>query len=218
MPADEILRYHRPIEHNSMHIYNNHLLNQKKLLLESIEEIKNPLTDFTSRYFAVGYIQSIAEKDPDIITEDVINVLAILLKNEKFAHERNMLVVYIQHENQTTIKFDSEPWKLHKELSPNENDIRIRKKENNAFFETDLNTMLKENSITKLFICGLLSNLCVYNTCLGALEFKYETILISDGHSNVSKNPEEKKSQINKKLEKVGVKCITTNDFIGNSI
>ena len=136
---------------------------------------------------------------------------------EKYAHERNMMVVYIQHENQTTIKFDSEPWKLHKELSPNENDIRIRKKENNAFFETDLNTMLKENSITKLFICGLLSNLCVYNTCLGALEFKYETILISDGHSNVSKNPEEKKSQINKKLEKVGVKCITTNDFICNS-
>jgi hypothetical protein len=71
-----------------MYLFNSHIINQEKLLFESIEEMKDTSSDFTTKYFAVGYLQSIAETDPEIITKDAVDTLASLLQNRKYAQER----------------------------------------------------------------------------------------------------------------------------------
>ena len=71
-----------------MHCVNSHLNNQRKLLDDSIRDIKNPSKDFTSMYFAVGYLQGIAEKDPEIITIEAIVTLQRLLRDRRYEKER----------------------------------------------------------------------------------------------------------------------------------
>jgi len=71
-----------------MHCVNSHLNNQKKLLDDSIRDIKNPSNNFTSIYFAVGYLQGIAEKEPEIITIDAIAILERLLRDRRYETER----------------------------------------------------------------------------------------------------------------------------------
>ena len=67
---------------------NSHPESQKKLLHDSIRDIHSPGVDFTSKYFAVNYLQLIARSDPDIITTETIRTLESLLLSKRYARER----------------------------------------------------------------------------------------------------------------------------------
>jgi hypothetical protein len=77
-----------------MHCVNSYLKNQKRLLEDSIRDINNPSTDFISLYFAVGYLQTIAEKDPEIMTIGVIETLGELLQDRRYEKERRGFFLY----------------------------------------------------------------------------------------------------------------------------
>lgn len=132
---------------------------------------------------------------------------------EKKAREAGIPIVYIQHENLTTFKYGDEAWHLHPDLKPGKQDIYIRKKECNSFFETPLHSILQEQGIDTVIVCGLLTPLCVMHTCLGARELNYKTILVSDAHSNTSIKPEAAIKKTNNKLAKSGVTLIPTNEI-----
>ena len=137
---------------------------------------------------------------------DNINIL------EKKSQDKNSTVVYIQHENLTTFKYGNPDWHLHPSLAPRENDLFIRKKECNSFFETPLNQILKAREIDSVIVCGLLSNRCVMQTCLGAIYYNYNKFLVSDAHSNTSIKPEDTIKKTNNKLIKSGVNLVATKD------
>jgi nicotinamidase-related amidase len=128
------------------------------------------------------------------------------------ARSGNTIVIFIQHENSTTLKFQSKDWFLHPKVHTNEHDFFIRKTEKDSFFETSLGDLLQQNKTEKLVICGLLSNLCVKHTCIGAIKHQFNTTLASDAHSNNSSKPEQVKASVNNEVNKLGVKLENADD------
>lgn len=130
------------------------------------------------------------------------------------AKEADAPVVFIQHESSGFLKMGSDAWKLHRGLSADSEDIYIRKKEGNSFFETPLHDILQEKDIECVVVCGLLSPLCVQRTALGAVELGYNTILASDAHSNMSVNPEKIIERVHKLLERKGIVLARSDDIV----
>ncbi len=149
--------------------------------------------------------------------QDPVYKEEILIKNinklEEIARKNKFPIIYIQHESSGVFKRNSLGWRLHKGLNPMSSDIFIGKKKGNSFFETPLHKILQEKSIKQIYICGLLSQLCIQRTALGALELGYETILISDAHSNSGKYPEKNIKKVHRCLTKAGCNLILTKDL-----
>ncbi len=66
------------------------------------------------------------------------------------------------------------------ELKPEETDITIRKPSYDAFYSTPLDHVLKSREIKKLILTGLLGNICVLCTAVGAAVRGYELIIPVD--------------------------------------
>ena len=71
------------------------------------------------------------------------------------------------------------------ELKPQERDIVVEKARHNAFFETNLDTILKTYNIKYLVVAGVTTNCCVEATIRDADNCGYFAILVSDAtHHN----------------------------------
>ena len=57
----------------------------------------------------------------------------------------------------------------------------ITKTRYDAFWDTSLNDILKKNSVTNLFVAGVMTNLCVETTIRTAFQHGYECTLLVDG-------------------------------------
>lgn len=66
------------------------------------------------------------------------------------------------------------------ELQPSEEDIFIKKRRYSAFFSTDLDLVLRERNIRKIWVCGILTNICVLHTIADARSLNYEVTLLKD--------------------------------------
>lgn len=154
----------------------------------------------------------IFERQDPIYNEDS------LIKNinmlEVYAHNNSFPVTYIQHESSGNMKKNSSGWKLHKGLNPQPDDIFIGKRKGNSFYETPLHAILQEKKICRVLICGLLSQQCILKTTLGALDLGYETILLSDAHSNSGMYPLKNISMVHKTVKKAGAILLSTADVI----
>ena len=133
---------------------------------------------------------------------------------EEYAHNSHVPVVYIQHESSGFMKKNTPGWQLHKGLNPQPGDTFIGKRKGNSFFETPLHTFLQEMEIKRVLICGLLSQQCILKTTLGALELGYETILVSDAHSNSGMYPEKNINIANRTVERAGALLMPTIDIV----
>lgn len=142
--------------------------------------------------------------------EKMLNKINLL---EDKTRKTQNLIVYIQHEGATILKKGEDDWLLHSKLNPTDIDIFIEKKEPNSFLDTGLDSILKDNGVKQVVICGLISSICVKKTSLGALELGYKTILASDAHSNLSKNPEQTIKKVHRELLKAGVELIETENI-----
>jgi ureidoacrylate peracid hydrolase len=68
-----------------------------------------------------------------------------------------------------------------KELKPQEDEIIVVKPKYNAFFGTDLDTILKTFNIKYLVFVGVATNICVEGAIRDACNLDYFPILVSDG-------------------------------------
>ena len=126
------------------------------------------------------------------------------------ARETDTPVIFIQHENQNTLKRDSDTWQLHPRIQPNHEETLIHKQHGNAFFETSLQAKLASKDVGTLYITGLVTQGCVRATCLGALDLGYRLILVSDAHSTFSKSAKGIIEKWNATLTEAGAALITT--------
>lgn len=69
---------------------------------------------------------------------------------------------------------------IHSSISPLPTERIIEKNFPNSFFQTGLLSMLKEENVTDLVICGAMSHMCVDTTVRAAKELGFRCILISD--------------------------------------
>ncbi len=66
------------------------------------------------------------------------------------------------------------------ELMPLESDIIVDKTANGAFYQTDLEMVLKAQGITHLLFCGITTDVCVHTTLREAADRKFQCLLVPD--------------------------------------
>ena len=111
---------------------------------------------------------------------------------------------------------NSEGAEFHPELKLPENAIIISKGTNpkkeaySGFEDTELEKILKENGIRKVWVGGVATEYCVKATCLDALERGFEVFLLEDACRGV--NAEDERKAIEEMVRK-GVKLIRIEDM-----
>lgn len=66
------------------------------------------------------------------------------------------------------------------ELMPDKGDIVIDKTANGAFYQTDLEMVLKSQGISQLLFCGITTDVCVHTTLREAADRKFQCLLVRD--------------------------------------
>jgi len=114
---------------------------------------------------------------------DRINILSdyFRLNNDK--------VIFVQHDGTRENSFlpNTEDWQILPELKRHSNDIIISKTTNDAFYNTELQFILKKYNINELFITGCATDFCVDATIKSALGKEYSITIIEDGHTTADR-------------------------------
>ncbi len=77
--------------------------------------------------------------------------------------------------------------KIYSDLEPHENDIVIHKPSYGSFYDTPLETILKNLNIDAIVICGTLTNCCCGTTARQGYERGYKVVFGSDVTSTYTK-------------------------------
>jgi isochorismate hydrolase len=75
----------------------------------------------------------------------------------------------------------TEGWKFLPEITIESKDTVLSKRHYSAFFETDLDTMLRSRGIEDLIISGVMTNLCCETTARDAFMRNYRVFFLVDG-------------------------------------
>lgn len=89
-------------------------------------------------------------------------------------------IVYIQHINPPDDSFFLEGTlgcEISERIKPQPDDKVIVKHYPNSFLETELDSYLKKNEISKLVVCGMMTHMCVDTTVRAAMDHGYEVEL-----------------------------------------
>lgn len=96
----------------------------------------------------------------------------------------NYPVFHIQHiSNHEGASFflpNTEGAQINERVLPLEHESIIIKHKPNSFFKTELESKLRDNGVTKLVICGMMTHMCIDATVRAAMELGFESTLIED--------------------------------------
>ena len=117
----------------------------------------------------------------------------------KQARKADVPVVFIQHSNNKTLLKDTDAWKLHPEIKPQDGE-------------------LSQSNVGVLVVTGLVTHGCVKATSLGAMDMGYKVTLASDGHSNFSEDAVQLINKWNQAISEKGAELTRTQDvyFVGS--
>jgi len=121
--------------------------------------------------------------------------------------EAKDLIIFVQHNNKQ-LKYLTDDWKIDERIDKRDNDLTIQKFRGNAFFETDLENILREKNITEIVVCGLVSHGCVKATCLSGLQLGFQTAILRNGHTSWDKNAEMMINHVENELIEKGVEIV----------
>ena len=77
------------------------------------------------------------------------------------------------------------------ELKPKTEDYIVTKKRVDAFYDTELETLLKGLGRRTLIVCGVVTNFCVEGTVRGAADRDFNVIVLSDCTASENKEAQE---------------------------
>ncbi len=114
--------------------------------------------------------------------ENLINNVKNILE---VARKRNYPVIMVQHSGKKggSLEPGTKGWAINDAFLSRESETVVHKSHPSAFFETELDIILKSEGIKNLIICGMQSELCVDSTSKDAFAHGYKVILVADGHS-----------------------------------
>ena len=80
-----------------------------------------------------------------------------------------------------------------------------------GFQGTLLNELLRERGVRRIFVCGVATEFCVKNTCIGGLNLGYTVILLKDAVKGIEEGSSEKAIA---ELLKLGCIAVKEGDFL----
>lgn len=98
------------------------------------------------------------------------------------------------------------------ELKPAPDDIIIKKRRGNAFYNTDLEAILRKRGIDTVIATGVQTDACVVSTVRGAQEQNFHVIVLSD--CCATRRPLEQDEYFNKKIFPLVGRVRTSNEII----
>lgn len=122
-------------------------------------------------------------------------VIDNILKVIKYCREANIPIIFTQHGHSEKpsdggmlvewwgdkIVQGTEDWEFLPEIQIEQNDTILPKKRYSAFFETDLDRILRSKGIKDLVITGVMTNLCCETTARDAFMRDYRVFFLVDG-------------------------------------
>lgn len=93
--------------------------------------------------------------------------------------DNGLPVIFIQH-NEKGLLPGSKEWQFAKNLDVKSDDLTVQKTHLNAFYKTELNDLLTENSLDELELCGLQTEYCCNATITMAHGLGYQVFMMPD--------------------------------------
>ena len=118
---------------------------------------------------------------------EVLEQINGLLAN---ARASNMPIIYVQHDGEAghPLEVGTEGWEIHPEIKPHEEDLIVRKRASDSFFETTLQHELEAKGTKHLIVTGCMTEYCVDTTARRAVSMGYDVTLVSDAHTTIDNN------------------------------
>ena len=111
--------------------------------------------------------------------DKVVSTIAGLVDK---ARDAGVDVVWVQH-NDDQMTEGSEAWKYVPELVRRPSEALVHKRYGDSFEETDLEQVLAERGVGRVFLSGAQTDACIRSTLHGAMVRGYDTTLVSDAHT-----------------------------------
>ncbi len=111
--------------------------------------------------------------------DEVVSTIAGLVER---ARREGVSVVWVQHHDEGLVR-DSDGWQYVPELARSEGEPLIHKSFGDSFEATDLEQVLAERGVGRLFVTGAQTDACIRSTIHGAFVRGYDTFLVADAHT-----------------------------------
>jgi len=115
------------------------------------------------------------------------NSLDNILKVMEYAKNNNIIIIIIQHTGlygDTFVK-NSNEWEIHPRILEKSYDYIIEKTKPSSFHETNLEEILKKESITELVISGYMTQMCCDTTAREGFHKGYSVEFLSDATGTI---------------------------------
>ena len=106
-------------------------------------------------------------------TLPVINAASAIFR------EKGWLVIFIRHTSKRKPE-GSELWKIHPLFNHHTDDVCLNKTSFSAFYQTELEMILKDKQVDSVIVCGYISEYCVLSTLRAAIERGFEAAILED--------------------------------------
>ena len=103
------------------------------------------------------------------------------------ARATNVPIIYVQHDGEPghPLEVGTEGWQIHPDITPHKEDLIVRKRASDSFFETTLQRELESRGIKHLIVTGCMTEYCVDTTARRAVSIGYDVTLVSDAHTTI---------------------------------
>ena len=103
------------------------------------------------------------------------------------ARAAGLPIIYVQHDGEAghPLEVGAEGWQIHPEIEPHDEDLIIRKRASDSFFETRLQSELNARGVKHLIVTGCMTEYCVDTTARRAVSMGYHVTLVSDAHTTI---------------------------------
>lgn len=131
-------------------------------------------------------MQRICFKTPRYNSDQVTERIKLLANAFR---QNGDLVIFIQH-NGTKENYclpGTKEWEIIPELEIKPDDVVVHKTANDAFYRSELKSVLAKHGIEELVITGCASDFCVDATIKSALVNDYKLTVIADAHTTADK-------------------------------
>ncbi|MCL1941684.1 MAG: cysteine hydrolase [Synergistaceae bacterium] len=132
-----------------------------------------PIIDVQNDYFEGGRSQLWRASEA---LANIEKVLAVF-------RQKGLPVIHIQHINGPGSSFflpDTYGVQIHQNLAPLDGEYHLVKHMPSGFLGTNLSALLKDNGITDVVICGMMSHMCIDTTVRACQDFGLNVTLLDD--------------------------------------